>query len=169
MNVTKPTITALYDIIGQCFQYNRWLDRFVSILGVKFACNNTAGLLHTYVAHKFPQMSDALGELCLERYNIPVEYASTDAGKQDYASVTQMMELLEAKIIDFQNMFVAVMKVAFENNDLHVYSDLFEIMKDYNKIVGQIILLNDKIGYYGEDKAMLFDAQVDKFWMLGGE
>lgn len=169
MNVTKPTINALYDIIGQCFQYNRWLDRFVSVLGVKFAMSNTAKLIHDGISHEYPKLSDEIGELCLERYNILVEYASTEEGKQDYESVTEMIGLLEAKIIDFQNMFMGVMKIAFDNNDLNVYSDLFDIMKKHNKIVGQVILLNDKIVNYGEEKIMSFDAQIDKFWILGGE
>jgi len=169
MNVTKSTIDALYEIIGQCFQYNRWIDRLVSVLGVNFACNNTAKLLHSQIAHEFPNISDKIGEKCLERYNITVEYESTSEGKQNYNSVTEMIGLLETKIIDFQNMLMAAMKIAFENNDLQVYADLSDILKDYNNMVGQVILINDKIKFYGEEKIMQFDAQIDKFWNLGGE
>ena len=170
MNVTKPTINALYDMIGQCFQYNRWLDRLVSVLGVKFACNNVAGLIHNDMAHAFPLLADSIGETCLERYNIPVEYQATPSGKQDYESVMEIMAELESKVIDFQNMFIALLKVAFENNDLHVYAELMDMMEEVNKFVEQVILLNDKAKAYGEDGLMSFDAHAqDHFWILGGE
>lgn len=170
MNVTKPTISALYDMIGQCFQYNRWLDRLVSVLGVKFACNNVAGLIHNDMAHTFPLLADSIGETCLERYNIPVEYQATPSGKQDYDSVFTIMDELESKVIDFQNMFVGLLKVAYENNDLHVYAELMDMIKEVNKFVEQVILLNDKAKAYGEDGLMSFDAHAQEhFWILGGE
>ena len=170
MNVTKPTISALYDMIGQCFQYNRWLDRLVSVLGVKFACNNVSKLIHHNMAHAFPALADNIGEKCLERYNVPVEYQATPSGKQDYESVFEIMDELESKIIDFQNKFVGLLKVTFENNDLHVYAELMDMIKEVNKFVEQVILLNDKAKAYGEDGLMSFDAHVQEhFWILGGE
>lgn len=170
MNVTKPTVDALYDVIGQCFQYNRWIDRLVSVMGVKFACNNTSALLHEHVAHFFPVFADEIGETCLERYNISIEYQATDAGKQDYNSVTEMIVQLSDKLVHFQNILIGACKIAFDNNDLHVYADLLELLSDYNIIVEQAILLKDKIENYGEENIMAFDAHIrDNFWILGGE
>ena len=167
MNVSKSTQDALMEIIKQCFIENRVLDRFVSVLGVKFACNNMANLIHQNIAHYFPEISDQIGELCLERYNISVEYGATPEAKEDYNSVTEMMQILEDRIIDFQNMFIAVEKVAFENNDLQVFADLSKLMEGYNQISEQAILLNDKMKYYGEDRIMAMDKDIrDSFWIL---
>lgn len=169
MNVSQSTIKALYDLIGECFQYNRWFDRWVSILGVNFACNQASLLIHHNIAHFYPALSDKIGERCLERYNIPVEYAATDEGKQNYNSVTDMIGQAEAKVIDFQNMFVAVIKIAKDNEDINVYADLLDMLKHYNIIVEQLILLNDKIGHYGESETMKFDHDIDTFWIIGEE
>lgn len=92
------------------------------------------------------------------------------SGKQDYESVLEIMDELESKVIDFQNMFVGLLKVAYENNDLHVYAELMDMIKEVNKFVEQVILLNDKAKAYGEDGLMSFDAHAQKhFWILGGE
>lgn len=166
MNVSQSTIGALYELIKRCFSENRWTDRFVSVLGVKFACNQSANLIHHAIAHAYPQLSDLIGELCLERYNIAVEYGATPEGKQDYNTVTEMMKELMERSIEFQNMFIGVMKIAWENNDLQVYSNLTLLLTKYNYIVEQVILLNDKIGFYGEENFIKFDHDIDTFWLL---
>lgn len=165
MNINQMTIDALYEVIAECFKMNRFLDRLVSVLGVNFACNNTASKLHHSVAHFFPAFSDKIGESCLERYNITVEYGATPDGKQNYLSVQEMIQLVEDKAVEFQNMLIGAMKIAFQNDDLQVYSELVELIREYSPIVEQAILLNDKIGFYGDD-IMLFDSDVDKFWVL---
>ncbi len=166
MNVSDSTKNALYEMVSQCFQMNRWLDRWVSVLGVEFACNNSSNLIHQNIAHYFPQLSDKIGEKCLERYNITVEYGATDEGKQSYTSVEDMIQQMEDKIINFQNMFIGCLKLSFNNGDLQVYTDLSELLKGYNEIVEQTILLNDKIKAYGSN-VVAFDHDVETFWKLG--
>lgn len=164
MNVSQQTINVCYELIGECFQFNRILDRAVSILGVKFAMNNTAKLLHGGYAHLFPQISDKIGEKCLEAYNIPVEYEHTDAGKQDYNSVKEIIELVEKISVDFQSMLSGAIIVAQENEDIQVYVELCEILKEFNPYVAQSILLVDKLNLYG-DALYSYDAHItDHFW-----
>lgn len=165
MNVSKQTIDALYEVINQCFQMNRFCDSMVSVLGVNFAMNNTSGKIHESICHYFPSLSDACGESCLERYNIIVEYGETKKERSDYKSVSEMIAILETRVVEFQNMFIGAMKVAFENNDLHVYTELSKQLEQLNKIVGQVILLKDKSDFYGE-YTMSFDHDIDKFWVL---
>ena len=167
MNVSETTQKALMEIIKQCFIENRKFDRLVSVLGVKFACNNMAGLIHQGIAHYFPNLSDQIGELCLERYNISVEYGATPEGTEDYQSVTEIMQVLEDRILDFQTMFIGVEKIAFENNDLQVFADLSKLLEGYNQIVEQAILINDKMGLYGENRITAMDKDItDSFWIL---
>ena len=165
MIVTQATIDAVTELIGDCFKMNRHLDRLVSVLGVEFAYNNTANLVHQGIAHYYPILADNLGERCLERYNIPVYYAATPEGGQDYTSVTEIIKDLEKVNIKFQAMMMGCAKIAFENNDIHVYADLLDLLEDVNKIVTQAILLADKIDIYGDNPA--YDHDIPDFWILG--
>lgn len=166
MIVTQNTQNAIIELIGECFKMNRHFDRAVSLLGVKFVYNNTADLIHHHVAHYFPVLADSLGELCLERYNIPVEYLATPSGIQDYASAEDLLHDLEDRAIDFQTKFMGACKIAFDNNDIHVYTDLLDLLEELNKIVEQMILLADKIDKY--NGSMSYDSHVGQhFWILG--
>lgn len=168
MIVSESTQKALIEIIGRCFEENRHFDRLVSVLGVKFAYNNTADLIHAHIAHYFPALSDRIGEKCLERYNIPVYYPATPAGGKDYFSVNEIIKDAEEHIVDFQNMLMGVCKIAQDNNDIHVYADVLDMLEDYNEIVEQAILLSDKIDIYGDNPS--FDAHIkEHFWILGKE
>lgn len=168
MIVSEETQKALTEIIGQCFRENRYLDRLVSVLGVKFAYNNTADLVHHGIAHYFPALSDMIGEKCLERYNIPVYYEATPAGGKDYTSVNEIIKDLEKHIIDFQIMLMGVCTIAQENQDIHVYVDMLDFLEDFNEIVEQAILLSDKIDVYGTNPS--FDAHIrEHFWILDKE
>lgn len=168
MIVSESTQKALTEIIGQCFRENRYLDRMVSIISVKFAYNNTADLIHHGIAHYFPTLADAIGEKCLERYNIPVYYEATPSGEQDYGSVKEAIDDLEERMIDFQSALMGVCKIAQDNGDLHVYVDMLDVLEDFNEIVEQAILLSDKIDAY--NGSISYDAHIkEHFWILGKE
>lgn len=166
MLVSENTQRALIELIGKCFSENRYLDRLVSILGTKFAYNNTADLIHHHMAHFFPVLADEIGEKTLERYNIPVYYPATPEGGQDYSSVSEIIKDLEDRMIDFQSALMGVCKIAQDNGDLHVYSDMLDMLEDFNIFVEQAILLNDKIALYGTNPS--FDSHISQhFWLLG--
>ena len=42
---------------------------------------------------------------------------------------------------------------------------LIDLLKDYNKIVEQTILLEDKLKLYGDDMAS-YDVHINEFWIL---
>lgn len=167
--VSKSTQEALMELIKACFRENRVLDRLVSILGVKFVMNQTADFLHLRVSHYFPILADRIGELTLERYNIPVIYGETPKADEDYASVTECLEVVERHVIDFQAMMMGVCKIAFEHNDIQVYTDMLDLLKEFNLYTEQAILLKDKIDAYGEDRIMAFDHDLKDFIVLKGE
>ena len=168
MLVTENTQKVLTELIGKCFAENRYTDRLVSVLGVKFAYNNTADLIHQYIAHMYPALADTIGEKTLERYNIPVFYPATPEGGRDYNSVVDIIKDLEERTIDFQIALMGACKIAQDNGDIHVYADLLDMLEDYNEVVEQAILLSDKIDVYGTDPS--FDQHVRTgFWLLSGD
>ena len=164
--VTEPTVKALYELIRQCFYNNRKLDRMVSILSTKFSMNQTSNLIHHGIAHWFPALSDKIGEQTLERYNISVIYGETPSGAEDYDRASDIISEVERRVIDFQTMFMGVCKIALENNDIHVYADLLDMLEDVNEVVEQVILLRDKMEAYGEDRISAYDHDVPDFWIL---
>lgn len=165
MLVTQNTINAVMELIGECFYANRMLDRCVSVLGTDYVYNQTADLVHKNIAHFYPTLADKISESCLERYNISVIYSATPEGNKNYGSITELIKDIEKISIDFQAMMMGCIKIAFENNDIHVYSDLLELLEDVNEVVAQAILLADKIKLYGDNPS--YDAHVKNFWILG--
>lgn len=166
MMVSKPTQDAIFELIKAAYSANRFLDRCVSVLNVKFAMNQTANLIHRGIAHWFPALSDKIGEQTLERYNISVIYGETPSGAEDYNRASDIIAEVERRVIDFQTMFMGVCKIALDNNDIHVYSDLLDMLEDVNEIVAQVILLNDKMEVYGEERIGAYDHDVPDFWIL---
>ena len=165
MLVTQNTVNAITELIGECFRLNRVLDRCVSVLGTKFAFNQSSKLIHKGLAHYFPVLSDEIGETTLEYYNISVEYPATPEGKKDYSSVTEIIKEIEKEIVGFQGMMIGCSKIAFENNDIHVYAELMKLLREVDKVVSQAILLSDKIDIYGNSYA--YDHDIPDFWILG--
>ena len=163
--VSKPTQEALMEFVKQCFAMNRFLDRAVSVLGVKFAMNQLADLVHHGLAHAYPNLSDTAGEKCLEAYNISVIYGETPRGDEDYSTVSECIREINKRTIDFQTLTMGVCKIAHDNNDLQVYADMLDILKKVNEYVTQTILLEDKIEVYGSNIAA-YDHDVKDFWIL---
>lgn len=165
MNITQNTQNALQELINQCFQCNRNADRWVSLLAVKFVCPKTSKLLHLDVAHYFPAVADIIGETTLERYNIAVLYGATEApDEKNVNSVRDIINNFMQMGIDFQNILIGTAKIAFENNDIQIYSDILSILGNYNQIVEQLILLYDKCNQYTD--MMAFDHDITDFWIL---
>lgn len=167
MNVSNETINAIYQLISECFKENRYFDRYVTCLNVDFAMNNTSNLCHLQISHMFPILADKIGET-IEKYNISIEYGATPEAKEIYSSPMEIIEKMENDCINFQNMFIGVTKIAFEHNDIQVYTELLDLLKDYNTTVEQVILLKDKADLYKDDWAS-YDAHIkNHFWVLGG-
>ena len=62
-------------------------------------------------------------------------------------------------------MMIGCCKIAFDNNDIHVYAELLDLLEDVNKIVEQVILLKDKIDIYKDNPA--YDSHIkEHFWIL---
>lgn len=164
--VSNNTQSALMELIKQCFVLNRVTDRCVSVLGVKFACNQSANLIHHGIAHWPLALADKIAERCLERYNISVIYGETPSGAENYDRASDIIAEVERRVIDFQMMFMGVCKIALDNNDIHVYADLLDMLEDVNEIVEQVILLSDKMDVYGDERIGAYDHDIPDFWIL---
>lgn len=165
MNITQPTKDVVMEMVHECFVANSKVDRMQSILNAKFAYIDTANLIHHDIAHAYSgTFGDGIAET-IEKYNIPIEYGNIPHATEDYESVERVITALLDLVIDFQNKLNQCTKITMDNMDLHVYSELLELIEKHNKIVEQVILLNDKIKLYKDNPA--FDVHINHFWFLG--
>lgn len=166
MNITKPTQEAIQALITQCYIDNARIDRMKSVLLADLAYNETAEIVHKYIAHYFSnKIGDDLSEKCLERYNISVVFGGIPVMDKKYNTVKEVLDELLELVIDFQNQLSMCMKIASDNMDKQIESDLIQFNVYYNNIVDQCILLVDKIDLYKEDPS--FDAHIkDHFFIL---
>lgn len=164
INITQRTIEAVQEMIRESFLANAKVDRLKSTLGVDLAYNNTANKIHLGIAHAFSvQFGDALGDL-IEGYNQSVIYGNIPLQNRTYLNAKEALDDLLEIVLDYQNKLNKCAVIAFENMDMHTYSEIINIVNGYSKIVEQCILLVDKINLYKEDPS--FDHNIDKFWIL---
>lgn len=167
MNVTPKTIDAVQEMVDESFKMTAKIDRMQSILSVKFAMNNTSDLIHHGMAHAYSgKFGDDIAST-IEKYNIDIKYGDIQREETDYESIEVILSELMDSTIDYQNKLNMCAKIAFDEMDLHVYTDLVEIIKEHNKIVSQAILLKDKTLLYKGNYAS-YDAHIKSyFWNLG--
>lgn len=167
MNITASTKSAVQELITQCYIDNARIDRMKSVLLADLSYNETADVVHKYIAHYFSNgIGDDLSEKCLERYNISVVFGGIPVMDKQYNTVEEVLNELLEIVIDFQNQLSMCIKIAMENMDKQIASDLLSFNVYYNNIVDQCILLVDKIKLYKDNPS--FDAHLkDHFFILG--
>lgn len=171
MNVSEPTIKALYELTGKAFYMNRIWDATVSILGVTYVCPRASWMIHQKIAHWYPQIADVITENCLENFNIVAYYPATPAGDVSYTGLTDMMEQMLDKTIQFQNDVMATRQIAQDNQDYSIVVEIDKVLLEVNKQVSQMLLINDKAQLYGDspDGLTSFDKDVKKFFYILGD
>lgn len=165
MNVSDNTINAIRECNTHCFYMNRLYDVAMDTLAIDFVCPQAEGLMHEYMAHKFPALADELNHKCLGAFNIKTYYGATPAGDWEWNDIISMMNDLMNETIGLQNMFMGAIKVATENGDYHIVAELYDLLEDINEIVEQIILIRDKAELYGDDYTS-FDHHIPSFFFL---
>lgn len=164
-NLMPKTISALQEMVDRSFKMTAFVDRIQSVLSTKFVCNQVGNLIHHGIAHKYSGFfGDQIAEI-LENYNIDVKYGNVPTMNKEYASVSEVIHKLNEEVINYQNALNMCYKISFDNMDVHVCSDLIDIITQHNLIVTQTILLEDKIEVYGNNIAA-YDHDVKDFWIL---
>jgi len=164
VNTTQETINAIQEMVRESFLCNAKLDRLKSTLSVDWAYNNTANKIHLAISHFFPiELGDALGDTS-EGHNQSIIYGDIPIQNKTYSSVSEILNDLSETLIDYQNKLNMCAKISFDNMDLHVFSRMLPLIRKFDKIVEQSILLVDKINLYGTDPS--FDSNIETFWLL---
>lgn len=165
MLISEETNKMLDLLVQQGFILNRLWDRGLSILNIKFAMNNFEKIFHVGFAHKFPvEWSDTISEI-QSKYNMTTKYLATPEGIKDYNSPLEFFE----ENLQYHNKMYEILcdsiKVAIEQNDFNVESELKSFMIVFNKYMNQSILLVDKCKQY-KDNYFMFDSHADNFYLF---
>jgi len=164
VNVTRSTADAVQAMVTESFLANAKVDRIKSVLTADLAYNNTSDKIHYNIAHYFPvQLGDTIGDL-IESKNQSIIYGGIPTQEKEYSSADEAISDLLEIIINYQDKLNKCAKLADGNMDTHVYSKLMSVIKKYDKLVEQGILLSDKSKLYKDDPS--FDHDINKFWIL---
>ena len=143
MMLSERTSEALDILVGQYFQLNRTFDRICSWMEVKFAMPNAANIIHHKLAHLWPLMADTVSDF-KHQWNVTTYYPETRGDKRTYDNLEQMMGTMLRETLDTYQVIKQTYYIAKEEKDFNANAMLQELMQDMNKVVAQIILLDDK-------------------------
>jgi len=155
--------SKLDEIVTKCFEGNRISDRGMSVLGVKFAMNNTENLLHEHLAHYFPVLADKVSSYQGSRNCLTV-YGLTPEDSSDYETPLAFFEKLLEYMMDLESSIGDAIELA-KDDDHATFSFLVGFLNDIVKVTNQCLLLVDKAEAYGED-IMAFDRGIELFVIL---
>lgn len=159
--ISVQTKQKVEELISAQFQLNRYFDRAMSVLDIKFALNHFVELAHPRLAHIYPLEADLYADILL-RWNYSVVYDTTYRDDSDYSSPMEFFEgQLERHLLIYELLKEAI-KVAIDNNDYNVEADLKHLLRRWNVFVGQAYLLRDK-ALSVKDNWALFDGFAEQY------
>lgn len=150
-------------LVGKCFEFNRLLDRQMSVLDTKFCLNKTSAILHSKVAHKFPFYGDVLSDYQSARNNLTT-YPQTPIGSKDYNSPMEIFEEMLSFMQEFENDVYIVRESADNENDYMSKVFLDSFMLSLIPMTKQFLLLVDKCEAYSD--MQLFDSNIEGWIVL---
>ena len=147
------------------FDLNRTADRMASVMQNDWCMPNASDIFHHKLAHLYPLLADSLTEI-KDRWNVSSVYGMTHEDGRDYTNLEDMFSTFLKENLEGYEMIKLAYKVAQEENDFNVQSDLVDFMQDYNKVVSQCITLHDKAEQM-PNNFVQFDQYFDKFGIVG--
>ena len=88
-------------------------------------------------------MADTVSDF-KHQWNITTYYPETRGDKRTYDNLEQMMGTMLRETLDLYQVIKQTYYIAKEEKDFNANAMLQELMQDMNKVVAQIILLDDK-------------------------
>jgi len=150
-------------LIGKCFEFNRLLDRQMSLLDTKFCMPKTSSKLHPLIAHKFPFFADVLSDYQSARNNLTT-YPATPIGSKDYETPLDIFEDMLSFMQEFENDIYIVCEFANSENDYMTKVFLDSFMISLIPMTKQLLLLVDKCEAYSD--MQLFDSNIEDWIVL---
>ena len=165
MLISKETAKDLDALYGQFFNLNSLFDRAVSVLLNDWAMVQASNIIHANLAHLFPLMADRISEI-KDNYDISSIRPIVEEHSETYKDLADMFNRLLNECEATYTMIKLADKGARERDDLNVHAELIGIVVDFNKIIGQVLTLNNKAHQMPENYDK-FDAHIDDWGIVG--
>ena len=164
MLISEETSKALDLLYNQFFNLNSVYDNAVSFMLNEWCMPNASEIIHKNLAHTFPVMADMISEI-KDNYDEKSIRTAVPTHDEEYSTLSEMMDNLYVYCANTYEMIKMASKVAMDNGDLNVLSDLVGFTSTFNKIMGQVITLKGKAEQITDfDK---FDRHIDKWGIVG--
>jgi len=164
--INDKVSVALDGLIGDCFAMNRFLDRGMSLLSVKFHMTNSEKILHAKIAHAFPGalFADGISDYKSSRDCLSV-YPETPVGNFDVASPVIFIKEFYNRMVQLQQNVYDCADEAVESGDLATKVFLDGLIKNVTLFIDQAKILVDIFEDYGDSAMgrMLLDANIEKY------
>lgn len=168
MLITENTKKELDLLVQRMFILNRFFDRAMSVLSVKFAMNKFVSLAHPKLAHRYPILADEIAEM-QERYNVSTIYLETPKDDTDYQSPKDFFARNLKEHVTSYEMIKNAISIANSNKDYNVEKELNHFMVEFNKYMEQAILWSDKVSMLKNEDWFVFDYMSNSFFLFGDE
>lgn len=166
MLISEKLRVSLCEIIGECFEMNRFLDRGMSLLDTKWVLKNCSKELHPVLAHAFlgDKFADSIGEYLGSR-NALVDYPATSSGVFDFDKPVEFFVEFLKKMISFQNLLYDVRDEAVEEGDHTTKLFVNGLIKTAADFTEQAQLLVDLFNKYGNTECglLMLDTEIDDY------
>jgi len=167
MMLSDKTSEALDYLVGAYFDLNRTFDRAVSVMEVKFAMPNAANIIHHKLAHLWPLMADVVSDF-KHQWSVMAVYPETHRDARDYDNLEDMMGVLLKETLDVYEIIKQTYAIAKDEHDFNANAMLQNLMQDMNKVIAQVIVLDDKAKQMSTDFDN-YDKHIDSWGIVGLE
>ena len=131
-----------------------------------WAMVQASDIIHHKLAHLFPLMADMVSEI-KDNYDESSVRPELQAHTETYDNLAEMFDRLLDECVATYDMIRLVNKCALEHNDFNVHVELTALMRSFNKIIGQMLTLNNK-AHQIEDFDT-FDFRIKDWGIVGLE
>lgn len=163
----ESTFEKMNELFNQFFYVNSLSDNIVYYMQVDLVFVESSELFHKQWSHKFPLLSDKIGDMLLD-FNVKPYRSALLKPKTDFTDLESTMQELLDEILKSNDMIVSAIKVAEENGDVNICKLLEQFLVDFTPYLKQAIIWHDKSVQY-RNNYFDFDRDFKNFFVLKEE
>lgn len=165
MLINEKTSKELDVLYGQFFNLNSLFDNAVSYMLNEWGMVNASEIIHLNLAHLFPVLADKVSEI-KDDFDERSVRPTVPEHKEEYKNLVDLFDRLLDECEATYNMIKIVNDTSISNGDLNVHVGLISLTQNFNKVIGQVITLNNK-AHQLIDNFDLFDAHIEHWGIKG--
>ena len=116
-------------------------------------------------AHLWPLMADVVSDF-KHQWNVMAVYPETHRDARDYDNLEDMMGVLLKETLDVYEIIKQTYAIAKDEHDFNANAMLQNLMQDMNKVIAQVIVLDDKAKQMPVDFDN-YDKHIDSWGIVG--